>query len=105
VAQFDIYLNPNAAQRNRFPFVVQVQNDFFDEIPTRLVVPLQRTQVSFSVFPRRLSQPFRFEGEPLFIAAHLAAAVPASLLRKPVAAAAEQEGLIRDAMDAVISGV
>ncbi len=103
--QFDIYANPNVAQRQIFPFVVQIQHDFFEALPTRLVVPLQRARIPADAFPRRLTETVRVEGEALFIAVHLAAALPARLLRQPVANAGEQHALLRDAMDAVISGV
>jgi toxin CcdB len=103
--QFDIYANPNVAQREIFPFVVQIQHDFFEALPTRLVVPLQRARIPVEAFPRRLTETLRVEGEALFIAVHLAAALPARLLRHPVANAGEQHALLRDAIDAVVSGV
>lgn len=103
--QFDIYANPNVVQRQIFPFVVQIQHDFFDALPTRLVVPLQRARISDDAFPRRLTETVRVEGEALYIAVHLAAALPTRILRLPVANVGEQHTLLRDAMDAVISGV
>ena len=104
MSQFDIYANPNVAQRQIFPFVVQVQHDFFEALPTRLVVPLQRARISADAFPRRLTETIRVEGESLFIAVHLAAALPARILRQPVAHVGEQHTLLRDAMDALITG-
>lgn len=103
--QFDIYANPNVAQRQIFPFVVQIQHDFFEALPTRLVVPLQRARIPAEAFPRRLTETVRVEGEALFIAVHLTAALPARLLRHRVASAGEQQAVLRDAIDAVISGV
>jgi hypothetical protein len=41
----------------------------------------------------------------IFIAAHLAAALPSRILRNPVGNAGEQHALLRDALDALISGV
>jgi toxin CcdB len=105
MAQFDIYPNPNVPQRQIFPFVVQVQHDFFDALPTRLVVPLQRARLPAEGFPRRLTEPVRVEGESLFVAVHLAAALPARLLRRAVATARDQQFLVRDALDAAVSGV
>ena len=105
MAQFDVYENPNVPQRAVFPFVVQVQNDFFDSLPTRLVIPLQRSRLRTDAFPRRLTETMRVQGEQLFIAAHLAGALPVRLLRNPVTSAAGQQGLVRDALDALLSGV
>lgn len=105
MAQFDIYPNPNAAQRQIFPFVVQLQHDFLDSLPTRLVVPLQRARVPADAFPRRLTETVRVEGEALYIAVHLAAALPSKLLRSPAASAHDQQSVLRDALDALVSGV
>ena len=103
--QFDIYANPNVAQRQIFPYVVQLQHDFFDALPTRFVMPLQRARIGADAFPRRLTETVRVEGEVLFIAAHLAAALPSRILRNPVGNAGEQHALLRDALDALISDV
>ena len=105
MSQFDVYANPNVAQRQIFPYVVQIQHDFFEALPTRLVVPLQRARISADAFPRRLTETVRVEGEALFIAVHLAAALPTRILRHPVTSVGEQHTLLRDAMDVVISGV
>ena len=43
--------------------------------------------------------------EPLHPAAHQCAAMPARLLRKPVANLVADQGVLRDALEAVISGV
>jgi toxin CcdB len=105
MAQFDIYANPNVPQRQIFPYVLQVQHDFFDSLPTRLVIPLQRPRVPADAFPRRLTETIRVEGESLFMAVHLSAPLPSRLLRRPVASAADQHFVVCDAMNALLSGV
>ena len=40
MAQFDVYLNPNAATRNVIPYLLDVQADLLDSLATRVVVPL-----------------------------------------------------------------
>jgi hypothetical protein len=105
MAQFDIYANPNVPQRSVFPYVVQLQHDFFDLLPTRTVMPLQRNRIAEAAFPRRLTETIRVEGERLFMAAHLIAPLPHKVLRQPVANAKDQQDLLRDALDALQSGV
>ncbi|MBX3588524.1 MAG: CcdB family protein [Ramlibacter sp.] len=105
MAQFDIHENPYAHQRTVFPYVVEVQHDFFDQLPTRLVMPLQRARISVDAFPRRLTETIRVQGENVFPAAHLMAPLPAKILRKAVASAKDQQNLLRDAIDALQSGV
>jgi toxin CcdB len=105
MAQFDVYANPTAASRVGFPYLVVLQSDQLDHLPTRLVMPLQRLERAPGAMPRRLAQMVLIEGEPLHPAAHQCAAMPARLLRKPVATLAAEQGTLRDALDAVISGV
>lgn len=105
MAQFDVYVNPSAAQREGFPYVVVIQSSQLDHLPTRLVMPLQRLEAIPRHLPRRVSQPLQIANEALFPAAHQCAALPAKLLRKPVTSVATQDGVLRDALDAVISGV
>jgi len=105
MAQFDVYANPSVASRDGFPFLVVLQNDQLDHLPTRLVMPLQRLEREPAGMPRRLAQVVQVEGEALHLAAHQCAAMPARLLRKPVASLAAEQGTLRDALDAVVSGV
>lgn len=105
MAQFDIHDNPNVPQRAVFPYVVEMQHDFFDQLPTRLVMPLQRARISPGAFPRRLTETIRVQGETVFPAAHLLAPLPAKILKKAIASARDQQSLLRDAIDALQSGV
>ena len=105
MAQFDVYLNPNAVQREVFPFVVQMQNDFFDALPTRWVLPLQRARIPVGAFPRRLTATITVDGERLFMAAHLSAPLLAKVLRQAVSNLSDQRSILQDAIDALQSGV
>ena len=40
MAQFDVYRNSDAQTKDRVPYLLDIQNDLFDELDTRLVVPL-----------------------------------------------------------------
>ena len=105
VAQFDVYQNPNVAQREVFPFLVQIQSDQLSSFSTRLIMPLQRLKLAPGALPRRLSQTVLIQGESLCLAAHFMAAIRTKMLGKPMADLAADRSLILDAVDAVISGV
>ncbi len=38
--QFDVYRNLDAATRHRIPYLLDVQNDLFTDLNTRLIIPL-----------------------------------------------------------------
>ena len=39
MAQFDVYANPSKTQRGEIPWVVDIQSEILNELPTRLVMP------------------------------------------------------------------
>lgn len=105
MAQFDVYVNPSPVSREAVPYVVDVQSPLLDTLKTRLVMPLSRVAVQSGSVPRRLVPSFVIEGEHLNLHAQETAALQARLLKKPVASLAAHGHLIRDALDAVLSGV
>lgn len=105
MAQFDAFENPNLPQRAAFPFLVVMQSDQLNQHSTRFVMPLARLPHAPAAAPRRLSQPIAIGGETLYPAAHLCAAVPARLLRRAVLSLRAQADVLRDALDAAVSGV
>lgn len=40
MAQFDLYRNLHVATKSEFPYLLDIQNDLFANLPTRLVIPL-----------------------------------------------------------------
>ena len=105
MAQFDVYQNPNAAQRTVFPYLVQLQSDQLSSFSTRLVMPLQRLKMATGVLPRRLAQKVLVQEEDLHLAAHLVAAIHIRMLGKPIANLKTEQSVFVDALDAVLSGV
>lgn len=105
MAQFDVYENPNIAQRSGFPFVVVLQSDQLDYQSTRFVMPLVRLPRPPLRIPKRLAQTVEVAGEKLFLGAHLCGAIPARLLRTPVMDLRRDASVFSDALDAVVSGV
>jgi toxin CcdB len=105
MAQFDVFPNPTAAQREAYPYFVVVQSDLLQPFSTRLAMPLSRSRVDASELPRRLTQTVQVAGEQLRLAPHLCTALPVRVLREPVASLRTQSQLFIDALDAVVSGV
>jgi toxin CcdB len=40
MAQFTLYRNANRQTQGRYPFLLDIQSDFLNELKTRLVVPV-----------------------------------------------------------------
>ncbi len=105
MAQYDAYANPNAAQRVAFPYFVVLQSDQLSQHSTRLCMPLARLPRAPAALPRRLTQSVLIEGERLYLAAHLCAALPARLLKGRRIALRAEANAFTDALVAVLSGV
>lgn len=103
--QYDVYVNPNPRSRESVPYIVDVQSALLGVLRTRLTMPLSRIGIDAAGMPRRLAPQFVVEGERLALHPHAAAGIDSRLLRGAVASLAEYAGEIRDALDAVVSGV
>lgn len=104
MAQWDVYPNPTAASRDRIPYLVVLQSDLLDLVPTRLVAPLSRSSVERGL-PLRLAPSFDVAGETLRLKAQEMGVIPARALRRPVANLRSESHRIVDAIDAVIGGL
>ena len=104
MAQYDVYINPQPGSRASVPYVIDVQSGLIDQLATRLVMPLSRVGVDQPRLPTSLCPMVDIEGEPLSLMPHLAAPIPARLLKKPVASLAHRASDVSTSLDAVISG-
>jgi toxin CcdB len=105
MAQYDVYVNPNAVSREAVPYVVDVQSRLLDQINTRLTMPLRPLSAANAGLPRRLVPRLRVAEQTYALYAHQAAVVESRLLKKPVASLASNSADILGALDAVVSGV
>lgn len=105
MAQYDVFHNPNSRSKDTVPYLVDVQSALLEALPTRLVMPLSRVGVKSHGLPPRLVPLFAVEGEKLALHAHEAAGIPAKLLKKRVMSLRSHAAEIRDALDAVVSGI
>lgn len=105
MAQWDVFANPMVKAREQIPFLVMLQSDLLDGLPTRLVAPLSRSRVAAAGLPRRLAPNFIVAGERLVLKPHEAGTLLARSLGPAVASLRSEAHLIVDALDAVVSGV
>ena len=83
MARFDVFNNPDAAERAHTPYFLDVQNDRIDGIESRVVIPL-RTEQAFGPRARDLNPQLNV-GEALLVLDTAAlGAVPMNALRRPV---------------------
>ncbi len=104
MSQYDVYANPSSSAATGIPYVVVVQSDLLDALPTRLTMPLALLDVATKV-PTALCPVIMVQGRRVHALAHYAAPLPAKLLRRPVDNVTAQASALVSAMDAVLSGI
>lgn len=104
MAQYDVFKNPSGSATAGIPFVVVIQSDLLEALPTRLVMPLAMLDFAGKV-PTALCPVIAVKGQRLHALAHYAAPLPAKALRRPVDNVAAQSSALVSALDAVLSGI
>jgi toxin CcdB len=98
MARFDVYANPAAAERRHTPLLLDVQNNYVDALGTRIVVALRKV-AAFGPRARHLNPVFTVADEDVVLDTATLGAVPAKLLRKPIANLRDERALIQEALD------
>jgi toxin CcdB len=105
VAQFDVYRNPDASSRKRFPLLLDIQAQLLDELATRVVVPLAVFSEKNGSPISRLMPVLDFEGKAFVMHTPELAGVARKALGEKIGSLAAQRLAIVDALDVLISGV
>jgi toxin CcdB len=100
VARFDVYANPVAAERKVTPYFIDVQNDYIDGLPTRIVVPLRR-EAAFGPRARNLNPVLTIGAESVVLDTAALGAVPLAELRRPMSNLREAREPIQEALDSL----
>jgi toxin CcdB len=103
--QFDVYRNPVVQQRGTIPFMLDIQSDLLDGLPTRLTLPLALPRLVPSAIPLNLCPALDFDGQHVHVLSHLAVAFRVRDLGRSVGSLASQANVVVASLDAVISGV
>lgn len=102
MARFDVYQNPDADERARVPYWLDVQNTFI-EVETRVVVPLH-TAGRFNGRIRDLNPELVVQGKNVVMNTSALGAVPTTDLRAPVTNLIMQQNIIQEALDTLFGG-
>ena len=98
MARFDVYANPEASERKHTPYFVDVQNDYIDDLATRVVIPLRR-ETTFGPRPRNLNPLVQLGDEAVVLDTAAIGAVPSTELRKSVGDLRSERAQIQEALD------
>lgn len=99
MARYDVYANPDSAG-----YLLDVQADLLESLNTRLVVPLMLLSAA-PVPAKRLNPVFDIQSERYVMVTQFLSAIPASILKMPIASLVQHDTEITGALDMVLTGV
>ncbi len=105
MAQFDVYDNPSATSRRYYPYVVDIQSRYLEELATRIVIPLGRSSMFKDAAMKGLTPEVTFAGEELLVLTPQLSSVSRKQLKKAVGSLAHLREEIVNAVDFAIFGV
>lgn len=104
MAQFDVYLNPNAATRKSIPYLLDVQADLLDTLATRVVVPLVLAE-EMGLAAKHLNPQFKIKGVAVVMSTAELAGVPNRSLGDKVTTLKSKRDEIIAALDILFTGI
>jgi toxin CcdB len=99
VARYDVYANPDKAERALVPFFLDVQNDHLKGLQSRVVVPLWDASAVTTIL-ENINPVLDVNGHRVVMDTPAIGSAPSSVL-KSVANVAGQQLAIQDALDAL----
>lgn len=103
MAQFTLYRNANRQTQGRYPFLLDIQSDFLNELKTQLVVPVIKLAERKPI--TRLNPIFQWEQQQYLLVVQEMAAIPANNLGVKVTELETLRGEILAAVDLLITGI
>ena len=104
MAQFDVYLNPNAATRKAIPYLLDVQADLLDTLATRVVAPLVLAE-EMGLAAKHLNPQFKIKGTAVVMSTAELAGVSNRSLGDKVASLKNKRDEIIAALDLLFTGI
>ncbi|TAJ80353.1 MAG: plasmid maintenance protein CcdB [Gallionellaceae bacterium] len=104
MAQFDVYLNPNADMRDAIPFLLDVQAELLDRLTTRVVVPLVVAE-EMTMPAKQLNPQFKIKGIAVVMSTSELAGVPIRALGDKVVSLKNKRDEIITALDMLFTGI
>lgn len=102
-ARFEVFKNPSGSKT--YPYVLVLQHELLEPLPTRLVVPLARKDELGAPAITRLNPQFVIERIPVVMLTQQLGAVPTARLQKRVGSLEARSAEILAAVDVLVSGL
>jgi toxin CcdB len=105
MSQFTVYQNRNLQTRSAIPFLLDIQNELFNDLETRVVIPLCPVSSIKGRGIRTLMPILDINGEGFVMLTPQLAGIPKSELGAPVLQVDKQRFEIIAAVDFLLTGI
>lgn len=105
MAQFDVFTNPSPTTRRLFPYIVDIQSQYLDELATRIVIPLGKASAFANTSMKGLTPVITFQDEKLLLLTLQVSSLPRNKLSDRIGTLAHFRTEIMNALDFAIFGI
>jgi toxin CcdB len=105
MAQFDVYQNPSTASRKHFPYLVDIQSPYIEELATRIVIPLGKASLFKNMTMKRLAPVISLQDEKLVFLTPQISSISKKQLKDPIGSLSHIREQLMDALDFAIFGI
>jgi len=105
MAQFDVFKNPSKTSSKHFPYLVDIQNPYLEDLATRIVIPLGKASLFNNQAMKGLTPEVSFQDENLLLLTPQIASIPRKQLKEPVGSLARYREELVNALDFAIFGI
>ena len=105
MTQWDVYPNPSVRARGDIPYLVDLQSNLLDALPSRLVAPLARTRLEPEGVPRALCPVVNIGGVSVALVPHEVGPIEVRRLERRADSLLAQAHEVVAAVDALVSGL
>ena len=105
MSQFTLYKNENKNSKKTYPYLVDVQNDFFDELSSRIVIPLSPHKILNQTNAKKLCPIIIVNDEQYVLLTHQMTSMPKTMLKKRVTSLESLRYEILGAIDFLMTSI
>ena len=105
MAQFDVFRNPSTTTRNHYPYLVDIQSPYLEELATRIVIPLGKAALFRNTAMKGLTPKVTFHDEELLLLTPQISSLSKKLLKEPIGSLSHLRDKLLNALDFAIFGI
>jgi len=105
MAQFDVFENPSSTTRKHYPYLVDIQSPYLEELATRIVIPLGKASLFKNTAMKGLTPEVAFNDKKLLLLTPQISSISKKQLKDPIGSISHLRDELMNALDFAIFGI